>query len=390
MITYDEILLAFDHCLKNKKKSFNAINFTIDSETKLLQLIEEINNREYDIGKSIAFVVKYPKYREVFAAEFRDRIVHHLVIDNINDILEKSFIENSFSCRVGKGTLFGIQQIQKMIKDCINKYDDCYILKLDIDSFFMSIDRALLKSLLFDFIEEKYIKSNKDDILYLIEKILMHRPEKNCTIKCDKELWNFLPKSKSLFYVGEKYGLPIGNLTSQVFANFYLNFLDHYITDDLNFEYYGRYVDDFIILCHDKNKLLKSINLIEKFLKDKLHLKLHKKKRYIQHYTKGVSFIGNFIYINRLYIINRTKGQLFFKLKKFYNYPINKENIEKLNAIINSYLGFMRYVQSYKIRKSLFEDNIYLKKWNKYFKHDDNYTKIIIDKEAIKKDEKYL
>lgn len=121
-----------------------------------------------------------------------------------------------------------------------------------------------------------------------------------------------------------------------------------------------------------------------------MHLKLHKKKRYIQHYTKGVSFIGNFIYINRLYIINRTKGQLFFKIKKFYNYPINKENIEKLNAIINSYLGFMRYVQSYKIRKSLFEDNLYLKKWNKYFKHDDNYTKIIIDKEAIKKDEKYL
>ena len=143
--TYNDIFVAYNDCIKNKSKTCNAIDFSIDKTKNLIELCDEINNNEYKIGKSIAFIVKYPVYREVFAANFRDRIVHHLVINELLPYFEKEFIDESFSCRKNKGVLFGIKTMNEKIKECTDNYTkDALVLKMDIKSFFMSINKQIL------------------------------------------------------------------------------------------------------------------------------------------------------------------------------------------------------------------------------------------------------
>ena len=378
--TLEEIFEAYNDCVKNKVNSIGAIDFYINKDLKLAKLCREINDGTYEIGTSNVFVVKYPVYREVFAADFRDRIVHHYLINKLIDLFEEQFISTSFSCRKGKGVLYGVKETQKLMQECVLKYNDCYILKMDIKSFFMSIDKKLLNSMVYDFILKKY-KNNKDKklLMDLSNKIVMHRPELNCKFHCDKSLWDNIPYDKSLFNVGETKGLPIGNLTSQIFANLYLDSFDHFIIEDLGFKYYVRYVDDFIIMFHDKKQLLSCISKLETFLNDKLLLKLHPKKRYIQHYTKGVKFIGSMIYVDRIYTCNRSIKTFKYKLEKFQYIEKNEENARELLKIINSYLGFFIHNKTYKIRKEILESNL-IKIWNEFLYPSQDYTKVILRK----------
>ncbi len=141
-IEISEVFEAYFDCRKNKRNTANALAYEIDYENKLLQLHKEINDGTYKIGRSIAFIVNKPVKREIFAADFRDRVVHHLIINKLNHLFEKQFIYDSYSCRKGKGTLFGINRIDSFIRKCSKNYTrDCYILKLDIKGFFMHIDK---------------------------------------------------------------------------------------------------------------------------------------------------------------------------------------------------------------------------------------------------------
>lgn len=377
--TYNDIFVAYNDCIKNKSKTCNAIDFSIDKTKNLIELCDEINNNEYKIGKSIAFIVKYPVYREVFAANFRDRIVHHLVINELLPYFEKEFIDESFSCRKNKGVLFGIKTMNEKIKECTENYTkDAWVLKMDIKSFFMSINKQILSENIDKFIVDKYPNNRKKEKLrWLCKLIIMHHPELNCEKRCDLSLWKKLPLGKSLFDVGESCGLPIGNLTSQIFANFYLNQLDKFIKYVLDFEYYGRYVDDFLIISTDKEKLLKSIKPIENFSKEKLKIVIHKNKRYLQHYSKGVKFIGGFLKPNRIYIINRTKGNLFYKIKnKFSNYSEKLKN--DFMMCVNSYLGYMSKFSTYKIRKKLLNNSVLFNTWKKHIIIDTKFYKKIL------------
>ena len=144
-IELEELFHAYFGCRKNKRNTANALAFEIDYEQNLLQLCKEINNGTYKIGRSIAFIVDKPVTREIFVADFRDRVVHHLVIGKLNNLFEKQFIHDSYSCRIGKGTHFGIQRIDKFIRQCSENYTkDCYILKLNLQGFFMSINKNIL------------------------------------------------------------------------------------------------------------------------------------------------------------------------------------------------------------------------------------------------------
>lgn len=144
-IKLEELFHAYFECRKNKRNTANALAFEIDYENNLVQLCKEINSGTYKIGRSIAFIVDKPVKREIFAADFRDRVVHHLIIGKLNHLFEKQFIYDSYSCRVGKGTHFGIQRIDKFIRQCSSNYTkDCYILKLDLQGFFMSINKTIL------------------------------------------------------------------------------------------------------------------------------------------------------------------------------------------------------------------------------------------------------
>ncbi len=248
-IELEELFEAYFNCRKNKRNTANALSFEMDYESNLVQLCEEINNGTYKIRRSIAFIVDKPVKREIFAADFRDRVVHHLLIGKLNQLFEKQFIHDSYSCRTGKGTHFGIQRVDRFIRQCSANYtNDCYILKLDLQGFFMSINKNILFAKLEQFIQEKYNEPGKDLIIKLSKQIILNDPTKNCIIKGNRSDWDDLPETKSLFHSKPNCGLPIGNLTSQVFANFYMDSFDHYVKHDSGIRYYGRYVDYFVVI----------------------------------------------------------------------------------------------------------------------------------------------
>ncbi|MBA7548035.1 hypothetical protein ES705_40481 [subsurface metagenome] len=240
----------------------------MDYENNLIQLCEEINNYSYKIGNSIAFIVNKPVKREIFAADFRDRVVHHLIINKLNPLFEKQFIYDSYSCRVGKGTHFGIKKVDRFIRRCSQNYTkDCYVLKLYIQGFFMHINKKILFDKLEKIIKAKYHQSDKELIIELCSKVVFNDPTENCIVKGKHSDWKGLPKSKSLFHTGKDFGLPIGNLTSQVLANFYMDSFDHFVKHNLKIRYYGRYVDDFVIVHNEKEYLKSLISVLSNCVK---------------------------------------------------------------------------------------------------------------------------
>ena len=388
-VSYEELYRAYLDCRKRKRMTHNALQLEIDENTNLYKLWKDLNYMRYEVGKSIVFCVDKPVKREVFAADFRDRIVHHLIINRINSILEDEFIENSYSCRVGKGTDYGIVQCKRYIEEASDNYNkNCYIVKCDLKSFFMTINKQKLYEKLINFIHDKYkVKDERDYIFmeYIIKLIVFNEPQNNCVMKQGWEHWDDLPKSKSLFFCENGFGIPIGNLTSQIFANFYLSEFDHYITETLGIKYYGRYVDDFFIITENKDESLKIIKLCRNKLAS-MGVTLHPHKLYIQPVSKGVKFIGAVIKKNRVYISNRTKGNFFWKMKQFSEYIdyLNRNGIEPSYSEIehfvtsvNSYLGFMVHYKTYNIRKKILLSELMLK-WQKYCYYDSNLKKLTI------------
>lgn len=196
-----DLFEAYYDCRKNKRNTANAQIFENDYEHNLISLCNEINNGTYKLGRSIAFIVEQPVKREIFAADFRDRIVHHWLINKLNPYFEKQFIYDSYSCRSGKGTHFGIQRTNSFIRKCsLNYTTDCFILKLDLKGFFMSIDKNILFKKLLNFINKNYTGSDKLLIIELCYKIIFYDATKSCIIKGSYNDWSDLPKDKSLFF----------------------------------------------------------------------------------------------------------------------------------------------------------------------------------------------
>lgn len=184
VISFDEMLAAYWDCIKMKRSTLNAFNFETNFEDNLHHLWLDILYDTYKIGTSIAFVVTRPKLREVFAADFRDRIVHHLVINKLIPLFENKFITDSYSCRKGKGVLYGVQRLSDKIRDISEGYKkDCYIGKFDLKGFFMSINKKLLLDKLLDFVKANYFEPDKKIILRLVEQIVMHEPQNDCVKK---------------------------------------------------------------------------------------------------------------------------------------------------------------------------------------------------------------
>lgn len=369
-ITQDLFRAYFD-ARKNKRNTINALAFEKYLESNLFALANEIIERNYTPKPSICFVVDKPVKREIFAADFRDRVVHHLIYNYIYPIFDKIFINDSYSCRVGKGTHYGIKRVDHFIRSCSENYQkDCYILKLDIQGYFMAMNRFLLYKKVRTVLEKNSSKLlvDFDILLYLIEKVIFNEPTKNCIFKGRKSNWYGLPASKSLFYADVNCGLPIGNLTSQLFGNIYMNEFDYWIKKELGIKYYGRYVDDFILIHKNKHYLKSLIVKIKNHLKQELKLTLHPDKIYLQHYSKGVKYLGAVIKPFRIYISNRTKGNFFNAIEKqnqiIVNHKPSREEQRAFQSSMNSYLGIMKHHKSFKLRKKLISKNLSAKWWN--------------------------
>jgi len=364
----DEILKAYLSCRKNKRNTINQIKFEINLEENLYSLYKSLNNGSYYPGRSICFVVTYPKLREIFAADFKDRIVHHLLVSRIEPYFEKRFIYDSYACRVNKGVHKAIARLTSFSK--VNKY----YLQIDIKSFFSNIDKNILYSIIAgEGGNSKIIflnKSTKD----LLKIIIFYDPTKNYCIKGDKDLLQKIPFDKSLFYTPKDKGLPIGNLTSQFFANVYLNQIDQYIKRTLKVKYYIRYVDDLILLSNDKNKLLKWKEDINNYLINNLKLELNKNKDKLGSVENGINFLGYIVRPNytlsRKRVVSNLKNKLYFFNKgyllssnnqKQIALPLSKNltngELDKILATINSYYGHFRHANTYRLRRNLYENN---------------------------------
>jgi RNA-directed DNA polymerase len=341
---------------KNKRNTNNQLRFEISFESEILRLAREIINRNYYISPSIAFIINKPVAREVFAADFRDRVVHHLLYQAINPVLEGKFIHDSYSCRKGKGTLYGIKRADRFIRSCSQNYhSNAWILKLDVEGYFMNINHQTLwnKTQKMMGSSNIFLGLKRDLIDYLLQKIIFHETKNNCIFKSKKTKWKILPNSKSLFYVPKGTGLPIGNLTSQLFGNIYLNDLDHYIKDELKVKYYGRYVDDMFFVHSSKEYLKSLVTKIEKHLP--LGMRLHPKKIYLQHYTKGVLFLGQYIKPYRRYIGRRTKAnfyQAIARINQLFSAAglnLSENNKKKIQTTLNSYIGICKQANTYNL-----------------------------------------
>lgn len=215
-ITDADMYNAYYECRKNKRNSPGALMFELNYEHNLAVLKDEINNGAYKPGNYSAFIVTKPTPREIFAAEFRDRIVHHLVVSRINPYLEKRLIYDVYACRTGKGTHLGVKRLRRfMVASTENYAEEAWCLKLDLKSFFASINRQLLWEKLKVYLETVYNRADKTIILQLVQKIVLKNPAEDAVRKSPLVMWKLLPPHKSLFNAKENLGLPIGNLTSR-------------------------------------------------------------------------------------------------------------------------------------------------------------------------------
>jgi len=365
-----ELFKAYFDARRNKRNTINALTFERNFEEEIFNLYHEINERIYKPRPSICFIVNYPVKREIFAADFRDRIVHHYLYNCLSPIFETLFINDSYSCRKGKGTHYGIKRIDHFIRSCSSNYKkNCYILKLDIRSYFMSMNRTILFEKLALILKNKYKKYGIDLtlMLYLIKETIFNDPKENCIVKGKRSDWFGLPRDKSLFFAKKNCGLPIGNLTSQLFSNIYLNDFDHFVKRDLKIQYYGRFVDDFVLLHRDKDYLISLVPVIRDYLKNYLKLELHPNKIYLQHFSKGVKYLGVIIKPYRKYISNRTKGNFYNKIKEYNNLidmrTPDPDTLKQFQACMNSYLGMLKHFSTYNLRKKMLSHNISSKCW---------------------------
>lgn len=343
-----------------------------------------MQNHTYQPCQSICFAISDPKLREVWAADFRDRVVHHLLVGHLEPTWERMFVFHSYACRKRKGAHKAINYLKKIITP------NLFFLQVDIQSFFVSIDKGVLFSLI-----KKHVKN--PEILWLAEKIIFHDPTKDCVARGDLKLLRSVPPHKSLFNK-DNCGLPIGNLTSQFFANIYLNELDQFIKHSLKCRHYFRYMDDLLLLASSREQLLKWRDDIRMFLKTILKLKLHPEKQVLQPATNGINFCGYIIKPDYTLIRRRTVKKLKSKLWYFnqkvlkaldpddrracdiiFNDPFIVFDKEKFTddfrhifSSINSVYGFFKHANCYNLRKTLYEKHfgilkLYLRSANRNF-----------------------
>ena len=353
MIDFETILEAYLDCRKRKRSTVGATEFELNYVHNLVELMNEVNSRQYRIGKSICFVVRYPRYREVFAGEFRDRIIHHYIALRLEPLFEQIFCDRTYNCRKGKGQLAGVTQLAEDIRDESENYTkDAYVMKVDLKGSFMSIIKSKLANMIDDFIVANYEGDDKEDLRWLCNLVVMHRPELNCERRSPLWMWNFVPKEKSLFTNGEDRGIAIGNLFAQLFANFLLNTIDWKI--DAVCVRHNRYVNDISFVSKDKKKLLSIIPMLRIEL-GKLGLRLNEKKFYLQHYSKGVQFTGAVIKPDRIYVANHTINSFAFAVERLGKAAEMGmiDDINKNIASVNSYLCIMSHYNEYTTKRRI-------------------------------------
>lgn len=328
-IDYDNLKESYKRTQQaHRKYRKEAIIFDMAREKNLVQLWRELKNEKYIPSNYIEFKVYEPKERIIHAPRIRDKIVQFSVHTVLQDVYYNKFIDSSYACLENRGTHRAVDKVQHNMRYCKWKYGDAWILKMDVSKFFYSINRDILKQIL-----RKKIKDEK--FLALLDKIIDSSPE------------------------GEK-GIPLGNVTSQDFANIYMNEVDQYAKRFLGLKYYVRYMDDIIIVVPNKEEAQNARDKIIKFLNEKLDLKTNDKTK-IFPVEQGVNAYGFKIFTTHRLVRDSSKSAMKRRIKAMDRKIQSGELTEKyVQNCINSWLGHARHSNSYNLSKKIFSKYEYI------------------------------
>ena len=361
-----DLYQAYYDARRHKSKRCYVKAWEKNLKQNMEELCEDLYLRRYKPLPSKCFIVDYPKKREIFAAMFRDRIVHHLYFNYTHGLYERTFIQDTYSCIKGRGTHYGIHRIESFCrKESRNWQRKCYVMHLDIRGYFMHIVRERLLEIAICSLRKMATHNvggdtaenskktwgevlDMDFVTWLTEVIVVLDPKENCIVAGSPEDWIGLDPAKSMLNIEDGLGLPIGNLTSQLFSNVYLNMFDQFVKRDLKCKYYGRYVDDAAVVSANREWLLSLVPRIREFLKRELGLDLHMGKLEISEVHHGVEFLGTFIKPYRTYMSNHSLERMKRKIAQFdFSKPW------KVIRSVNSYLGIFRHTASYRMGRRI-------------------------------------
>lgn len=317
IISLENLLASWQEFLRDKRKRKDVEEFSVSFLDNILELYHDLKDKVYQHGSYHAFKINDPKPRNIHKASVRDRILHHAIYRNLYPYFDKKFIFDSYSCRNKKGTHKALNRFRSFgQKVSCNYTRTAWVLKCDIRKFFATINHDVLKNILNRHVVDK-------DISWLLEQVInsFHTQEKPNT------------------------GLPLGNVTSQLFINVYMNELDQFIKGELKIKYYIRYADDFVFLHEDKIYLKSLIPKISLFLEDRLKLSLHPDKVFIKSLSSGVDFLGWVNFPHHRVLRTTTKRRMFKRLR----YKSSKETVV-------SYLGLLKHGDAYKLIKRVLKD----------------------------------
>lgn len=353
--SFENLYKAYLNARKNKRFRDEVLSFTNNLEEYLFDIQKDLINHTYKIGEYREFYIYEPKKRLVMALPFKDRVIQWAIYQVVNPMFSKGYTTDSYACIEGRGTHQAVQRLHYWLKQVNRKPNKWYYLKLDIAKYFYRIDHEVIINILRKKIKDKQLMS-------LFENII------NSETPFGLELSIYDPALSGRV---THCGMPIGNLTSQMFANIYLNELDQYIKRELKIHYYIRYMDDVIILADDKAKLHEYKHLIDTFLQERLKLSLNNKTA-IRPITLGIEFLGYKLWATHIKLRKSTA----LKMKRRLNgvkkaYFKGKIQLSDVQATVNSYMGMLKYCNSYNLRNKIFDELVLKREYETNLENQD-------------------
>lgn len=306
--------MAWKEFLKGKRNKKDVQEFQLRLMDNVLMLHKDLAQRTYEHGEYYAFNISDPKPRNIHKASVRDRLLHHAIYRVLYPSFDKTFVADSYSCRRWKGTHRAVDRFRRFFyKVSKNDTKTCWVLKCDVRKFFASIDQTILLEIVSTYIQDK-------DIVWLLSQVM-----------------------KSFHSTKEGIGLPLGNLTSQLLVNIYMNEFDQFVKRGLKVKYYIRYADDFVILSHDRECLENVLLRMQKFLLGELKLHLHPDKVFIKSFASGVDFLGWVHYPDHRIMRTVSKRRMFRRIR----------GMDRKVETVQSYLGLLSHGNTHKLQEGV-------------------------------------
>ena len=386
----EDLYQGYFDARRHKRNTLSQLNFEIFSEHELENLITDLVRRKYQPKPAYCFITFDPIQREVYASQFRDRVVQHMLFNYLAPLFETLFIYDTYSCRIGKGTLFGIERYQHHLRSVTNNFTrEAHVLYLDLSGYFMSLDKKLIVETVMCEIHKHLNKKapdgklwqekiDPDFIEYLLHSMLDRNPSKNCIRIGPLSNWNGLPRRKCLTYSPEGHGIVIGDITSQLFSNIILNIYDQYVKRVVKIKHYGHYVDDMFHMHESKKFLIDIKPYLESFLNEKVHVKVNPDKWRLLPDSAANHYLGS--YIRPYYVMPRQRTiDKFCRVTRELEYELlfgqpDNEELLKIRARINSYCGLLSRYKTFNLRKKYLNHPAFFN----YFTFNRGFTKAIL------------